>query len=298
MPSAQFKDFIFTINNYTDEELVELCCIQEQSFVQYMCYGKEVGPECGTPHIHVMICFKKKKTIGGARALMPKRAANFEPRKGTPDECRNYCKKDGDFVEFGEWPHKQVGEKRARDETDYGAVIDAIKDGQDLKTIVASFPEVGLKNFASLKAVYGLFQPLFSFTRYAGPFEQFYPYSWDKSKSLILIGKPGIGKTQWALNEFENPMLCRNLNALRAFDCNLFDGLVIDDCDFTGRPRSDVLNILEVEQPCSFRVLYGVACIPAGIPRIFCFNPGYEAIDFTDPAVRRRCHIVRINDFP
>jgi len=295
MSGDRGKGYCWTLNNYTDGELMELRTLGLHPDVQYMVFGREVGALCGTPHLQGYILFKSKKRIGAARALMPQRVADFKLRRKTHKEARNYCQKDGDFEEFGTDPYPGEGKaKRAESDIDYDSVIAAIADGKPLKEITEEYPELALRSFASLKAVYGLFQPAFKFTRFNGPHGSHFPYDWDRTKSLILIGEPGIGKTQWALCQFERPMLCRNLNALRAYDSNLFDGLVVDDCDFTGRPRSDILNILEVEQPCSFRVLYGVASVPAGVPRIFCFNPGYEAIDFNDPAVRRRCHIERI----
>lgn len=299
MPAAQGRAFMFTINNYTDEEIQELNDLAQNGLCTYLTYGFEVGPECGTPHLHCYFILKKKKSLGGARKLVPKRAANFEFRKKPHAAAKTYCQKDGNFMEFGSEPNEPGSKRERREEDiDYDAVIDAIKDGVPLKEIVQMFPDVAFKGFSSLKSIYTLFQPLFDFTRFYGPFQNHFPYGWDRSKSLILIGNPGAGKTQWALNEFQNPMLLRNLNGLKAFDKNLFDGVVIDDIDFTNVSRSDMLNLLEVEQPCSLRVLYGIAFLPANVPRIFCLNPGFESLNLDDGAIRRRVNVIRIVNWP
>lgn len=288
------KDYCWTLNNYTDDEVMELRTLGLHPDVQYIVFGYEVGEECGTPHLQGYICFKSKKRIGAARKMMPKRIAKFALRIKTHQEARDYCKKDGNYEEMGTDPHPGNGKaKRADADVDYDSIIEAFRDGKTLKEVVELFPEQGVKHFHCLKGIESVFKAPFSLTRYEGPFPSHFPYDWDRTKTLVLIGEPGICKTQWALNQFSNPFFCRNVNKLRAFDHRIHDGIVIDDLE-NELSRSNQLNLLEVEQACTIRVLYGTVDIPAWIPRILCCNPDKIPIDLTDGAIKRRCHVERI----
>jgi len=91
------KNFCFTIPNYTDEivrALDALPCV-------YLCYGYEVCPNTGTPHLQGYISFERKRKY---KKLAQQLKAHFEVMKGTPQEASDYCKKDGMFEERGVLP--------------------------------------------------------------------------------------------------------------------------------------------------------------------------------------------------
>lgn len=292
---ARVKDYCWTLNNYTDDEVMELRTLGLHPDVAYMVFGYEVGEQEGTPHLQGYICFKDRKRIGAARKMMPKRVAKFSPREKSHKEARDYCKKDGQYEEFGTDPSPGEGKpKRAQSDVDYDGIVDAFKEGKTLKEVVELFPEQAVRNFHSLRGIEGLFKAPFELTRYFGPFPNHFPLNWDRTKTLVLIGEPGVGKTQWSLNQFENPFFCRNINKLKAFDHRIHDGIVIDDLEKDSLSRSNQLNLLEVEQACTLRVLYGTIDIPAWTPRILCCNPDKIPIDLTDGAIKRRCHVERI----
>lgn len=60
--------------------------------------GNEVCPSTGRKHLQCFIIFKKK-----CRPLETYREwkAHWERMKGTPKQAYEYCKKEGDFIEFG-----------------------------------------------------------------------------------------------------------------------------------------------------------------------------------------------------
>jgi len=292
---ARVKDYCWTLNNYTDEELMVLRTLGTHPDVAYIIWGKEIGPECGTPHLQGYICFKQRKRMGAARGMMPLRTAKFSPRNGSHPQARDYCKKDGDYEEHGTDPNPGEGKaERTHSDVDYDGIITAFKDGKTLKEVTELYPEQAVRNFTSLKGIEALFKTPFQLTKYNGPFPSHFPYGWDRTKTLVLIGEPGVGKTQWALNEFESPFFCRNINKLKAFDYRIHDGIVIDDLENESLSRSNQLNLLEVEQTCTLRVLYGTVDIPAWTPRILCCNPDKVPIDLMDGAIKRRCHVERI----
>lgn len=101
MPNG-LKDYVMTLNNYSDEEYNNLCTkMGDRNLVQYGVIGKEVG-EQGTPHLQMFIQFKRRVTMVAAKRLLGNNRLHMEQRRGTPQEASNYCKKDGEYVEYGE----------------------------------------------------------------------------------------------------------------------------------------------------------------------------------------------------
>ncbi|AXH75585.1 MAG: putative viral replication protein [Uewvirus yahnais] len=81
------KDWVFTLNNYNEEdkELIEgIDC-------QYVIYGKEVG-ENGTPHLQGFIQNHNRKRLPAMKKLIPR--AHWEPRRGSPITASKYCEKE------------------------------------------------------------------------------------------------------------------------------------------------------------------------------------------------------------
>lgn len=103
MAKWQTDKVCFTINNYTDQEVLDL---KGNHKITYLVFGYEVG-ENGTPHLQGYLEVKARNKIGWYKKHIHK-TAHFEPRRGKLDEAVNYCKKDGNFHEQGEpKPNKQ-----------------------------------------------------------------------------------------------------------------------------------------------------------------------------------------------
>lgn len=98
---AQTKAYVFTHNNYTAATLEHYASVAADQNCTYLVYGKEVAPTTGTPHLQGYVTFSVRKRIGVVRRLFP--GAHIESARGTPTHCRNYCIKDGDFTEFGDF---------------------------------------------------------------------------------------------------------------------------------------------------------------------------------------------------
>ena len=72
----------------------------------YHCYGRELAPTTGTPHLQGYVYFKDAKTKTAVVKLLL--GAHVIACRGTPEENREYCKKDGDFFEEGIAPMTQA----------------------------------------------------------------------------------------------------------------------------------------------------------------------------------------------
>ncbi len=97
--SSQAKHWIFTLNNYTADDIIR---IQGCASATYLVFGKEVG-ESGTQHLQGYVAFATRKRLTQVRAFIATRA-HFEVARGTPAQASDYCKKDGDYWERGDLP--------------------------------------------------------------------------------------------------------------------------------------------------------------------------------------------------
>jgi len=87
----------FTLNNYTAEEaesIIDWDC-------KYLVVGDEKG-ESGTPHLQGFAVFQSNKRLSAVKKLLAR--AHWEPARGTNAQAADYCKKDGSFEEYGEFP--------------------------------------------------------------------------------------------------------------------------------------------------------------------------------------------------
>lgn len=99
------KRWCFTTNNPTeDDEQYFFGELSEHELVEYLCIGREVG-ESGTPHFQGYVIFKQPRSTAQARELLPR--SHLTVSRGTPKQASDYCKKDGNYEEFGELPASQ-----------------------------------------------------------------------------------------------------------------------------------------------------------------------------------------------
>ena len=88
------RNWCFTLNNYTDEEYENLL----KCDYGYIIIGKEKGKE-GTPHLQGYVQLEKKQRLPALKKINPR--AHWEAAKGSPEDNKKYCSKDGDFEERG-----------------------------------------------------------------------------------------------------------------------------------------------------------------------------------------------------
>jgi len=105
------KRWCFTLNNYTDLEYGSIIAFL-QADASYSCVGRERG-ENGTPHLQGYCILKSQYRLSQLKNKLSPRA-HLEVARGAPAVNREYCSKEGDFVESGVCP-KANGHK-SRDE--------------------------------------------------------------------------------------------------------------------------------------------------------------------------------------
>lgn len=137
--------------------------------VQYCIFGNEKCPKTGRWHKQGYVCFKNRCRLTALKKLDS--TAHFEVKRGTVREATDYCKKDGDYYEFGEYPVEERSNASV-----YKKCIDLAESG-DIESIKNDYPG--------------------QFLRYKRTFEGLlkYPlFELIEPRGYWIVGSPGCGK--------------------------------------------------------------------------------------------------------
>lgn len=201
------RNFFWTLNNYTPEEEAFLKTV----VCKYMCFGYEVGKECGTPHLQGMTCFKDplswsavKKRLGTQRISVRKAYEVIGARK--------YCIKDGKYYESGNLP------KSKKEQGDAGKEFwtDQLKLAEEGR-FTECHPRLQLLHREALVSANHRFRDQFKF--------DYIPYN-----HIWIWGKSRIGKTRCVWEQYPLAFF----KTINKWWCNYDyeDVIVIEDIDF------------------------------------------------------------------
>lgn len=155
--------------------------------VRYAVSQKEKCPTTGREHYQGYVEFTKPLRLAAAQAQLGEEKAHLEPRRGTREQARDYCKKletrIEDPQEHGTW----IQEKGRR--TDLEHVLKLAQEGHDPLTIVEEIPSALHYNRAVKDVVYGYKKRKYAAIKYM-PVE-----------ALVYYGSTGTGKTRKAMEE-------------------------------------------------------------------------------------------------
>lgn len=175
---------LWTLNNYSEDDVVRLITYG-QTACRYLCFGYEIAPSTGTPHLQGYTAFDNKKSADKFKSEISEKL-HLMRANGTAQKNKEYCSKietkdpskNPQFLEFGELPRQ--GER-----TDWCVALNQIKSGTPVEEVVDAQPQL-LPCIRSLEAY--------------------------KSKQLkpchrpvsvyVLWGDAGTGKSRWAYDNF------------------------------------------------------------------------------------------------
>ena len=130
---SRHRSWCFTLNNYTEEELIGL----KDWIAKYCNYGiigKEIAPETGTPHLQGYLQRKSPGTLSALKKVNIR--THWEVAKGDASQNEQYCSKGGDV-----WIHGEYKGQGAR--TDLESVKNMIMAGEEtVDKLVVSHPNL------------------------------------------------------------------------------------------------------------------------------------------------------------
>lgn len=144
------KHWTWTLNNPTDDEEQRLGDAAEAGGVVYLCYGRETG-ENGTPHLQGYTVFESPIRFTTVKNRLGSSRLHIEISRGSPVQNRDYCRKDGDFEEFGTLPEGNQGRRTDLESffewadnasKEKGRPVTTPEAAREHPTILAKFPRV------------------------------------------------------------------------------------------------------------------------------------------------------------
>lgn len=174
MPSTQAKHWCFTLNNYSDNEVATVRSAAESEGTVYLVFGREVG-ECGTPHLQGFVSLSNRTSFGVVKAMLGGRV-HLECARAKPVVAAAYCKKDGDYEEFGSLSTTSSKGQR----TDLQTLADSIRAGKTFREIAEEDPASAIRYGTGILRLQQLTRPQ----------RRFPP------QILTLWGPTGTGKTR------------------------------------------------------------------------------------------------------
>jgi len=174
---------------------------------KYCIVGKEICPETGRFHLQGYIEFGSQIRLSKIKKL--DNESHWEIRRGTQKQAIDYCKKEKNFLEWGN-PTNEQGKRN-----DLISLCDDIKSGKKKKDIIDEYPSLYVKNCNGVDKLL-----------------DFYIENRKDAPTFIwLFGKAGVGKTKYVFDRFN----CDNIYSKSAG--KWWDGyaqedvILIDDFD-------------------------------------------------------------------
>lgn len=135
--SQKFRNVCFTS---FEAEMPVFC-----NRMSYLVVGKEICPTTGKEHWQGYVEFDSPTAMNTVKNMLGGSGVHIEPRRGSAEEASVYCKKDGNFQEWGSI--KQQGKRN-----DLSEVANEISKGKELTEVAASYPEQFIKYHKGLAA--------------------------------------------------------------------------------------------------------------------------------------------------
>lgn len=96
------KNWVFTLNNYNQQQEETLKKLQQEGYIKYIIYGHEIAPTTGTPHLQGYIQLEKKSRLKTIKNKLQMETIYLEPAKGTIKDNQQYTTKDNNYIELGQ----------------------------------------------------------------------------------------------------------------------------------------------------------------------------------------------------
>ncbi len=232
--------------------------------------GQHENSDSQKHHWQVFVQYLTKVRSTAVRRVFPPGKWRNSPMDTNVRASIKYCSKDRTFVSdrftLGELPtEKGKASSLAK------AVHSLQVDGKGLTWLAKNNPMASIM-FGSRIATW---LPRMRAVPTASEFK-LDDYKWDPaeawSKTHIFWGISGIGKTEFALAHFKNPLIVSHPDKLKEHDPSFHDGILFDDVDFLHWPHNSCIHLADNKLPRDINVKCSMVTIPAGTRKIFTTN--------------------------
>lgn len=148
---AKVRHAVFTLFNYDEEKIDYLKSLD----YDYLVFGYELCPTTQREHLQGYVCFSSQ--IGTAR-IGKRLGCKFIKMLGTPQQASDYCKKGGNFEEFGTLPATQSKNGGDATKKKWLAIKDLAKNG-DWETLENEHPREFVLHYQKLQQIHKDFRP-------------------------------------------------------------------------------------------------------------------------------------------
>ena len=219
MSPSRHRSFCYTINNWSESDYFGARLLARTA--NYSIIGKEVGEECGTPHLQGYIHMPNPVSFDKLKRSLPR--AHIQVAHGSDNQNRTYCSKSNDFEEFGT---PSIGQGTR---TDIKALAESIKSREfSLDEIMFEFPELYLKYNRGIKDMINA-----SYTPRTDPPHVYW-----------LWGQSGVGKTYYGVSRHPDSHYIKD--STKWWDhYKQQEAIIIDDYDIDSISYRDLLRLLD-----------------------------------------------------
>lgn len=274
MPPAQSRNWCFTINNWTEEDLRKISDYHRAHPATYIIYGKEVGEE-GTPHLQGYIHFKtsQKPTAMNKVSTRSRNAMCL----GTPADNIKYCKKEGDFTCYGEEPVTQQDANKQK-----AARFITLAKAGDFATIEDEMPALYVSRYRTMHEI--------------ATAHMVKPPNLEECCGIWIYGESGSGKTTSARTEYGD-YYCKSAN-------KWWDGyqgedtVIIEDLDPNHKCLAHHLKLWMDKWSFPAEVKGGMRCLRPQrviITSQYSIEEVFRDEPATVAAITRRCKVIHMH---
>lgn len=239
MVDIKTRTWCMTLNNYTEDEL-DFATNKWAAMCTRWIAAKEVG-ENGTPHLQCYMTLRRPNRLAWLKKRWPR--SHFSVAKASEEENWVYCLKpdeNGKVNVVIDFTSKMQGARN--DITDF---CEAMKE-RGIKRTALDDPSVYVKYHKGLEKWEHIYKmSLISHKTEHTDFNRPFLDLPDEGCFYIFWGSSQIGKTDFALAHFNEPLLVTQIEDLRDYDQTRHDGIVFDDMDFNHIPRTACIHLTD-----------------------------------------------------
>lgn len=152
--------------------------------IRYLIVGKETCPTTQKVHWQAYIELNRALRMAGIKKIFNDTGLHIEPRRGTREQARDYCKKENQYTEYGKWISGQ-GHR-----SDLDKIVKDLTEGKKLSEVMIEDPKTYCQYRNGLKDI-------------AASVTKSKTKEFRNLEVILITGPTGCGKTREAMLEAE-----------------------------------------------------------------------------------------------